>query len=64
MASLRKCINDKCKQCIYDPVGGAGNWRQQTEACTSRDCPLYDVRPVSKGQKDDESGEESCDEQN
>lgn len=45
--SLRGAINAKCKECIYDPMGGAGTWREQVEACTSRTCPLYPVRPVS-----------------
>lgn len=48
--SLRKCINDKCKQCTYDPLG-EGNWRQQVGACRVVSCPLYPVRPVSKPQK-------------
>lgn len=47
--SLRKAINEKCKECIYDPLSGQGNWRQQVEACTSRTCPLYAVRPTSSG---------------
>ena len=45
-ASLRSAINAKCKECIYDPVGGKGTWRQQVEACTSRSCPLFAVRPL------------------
>lgn len=45
-ASLRGAINDKCKDCIYDPLAG-GTWRQQVEDCTCTDCPLYDVRPKS-----------------
>lgn len=44
--SLRKAINDKCKECIYDPYGGNGTWRKQVEDCTSRTCPLWPVRPV------------------
>lgn len=47
MASLRACINLKCRECIYDPRGGGGTWRQQVEACTSFKCPLYPVRPVA-----------------
>jgi hypothetical protein len=39
--SLRKAINAKCKECIYDPIGGNGTWRQQVEQCTSFNCPLY-----------------------
>ena len=50
--SLRKAINDKCKECIYDDSpGSGGTWRQQVEACTSYKCPLYPVRPVSKPTK-------------
>jgi hypothetical protein len=45
--SLRKAINDKCIECIYDPIGGPGTWRQQVEACTSKCCPLFPVRPLS-----------------
>lgn len=47
MASLRGAIDAFCKACIYDAIGGNGTWRQQVEACTSRKCPLYPVRPVS-----------------
>lgn len=43
--SLRAAINAMCRQCIYDP-NGSGTWRQQVEACTSPNCPLYPVRPV------------------
>ena len=49
--SLRKRINLKCKECIYDEVGGTGNWRQQVGACTATDCPLWDVRPKSLPKK-------------
>ena len=49
--SLRKAINEKCKDCIYDPQG-RGNWRQQVTACPCQDCPLWPVRPVSKGKKE------------
>lgn len=49
MPSLRKAINDKCRECIYDPHA-AGAWRQQVSACTSPDCPLYPVRPTTKAQ--------------
>ncbi len=44
---MRKAINEKCKDCIYDPASGLGTWRQQTEGCTSTTCPLYPLRPVS-----------------
>lgn len=48
-ASLRGAINAKCRECIYDPVGGTGTWRQQVEACTATRCGLWAVRPVSEG---------------
>jgi len=46
--SLRKAINEKCKECIYDEYA-LGNWRQQTGACTSPNCPLFPHRPRSTG---------------
>lgn len=55
VASLRKCINAFCKQCIYDKDGGEGTWRQQVEACTSYTCPLFEVRPVSATENSQES---------
>ena len=45
--SLRKCINDNCKNCIYDPKS-AGTWRQQVALCSVTSCALYPVRPVTK----------------
>ncbi len=45
--SLRKCINENCKICIYDP-NAAGTWRQQVTLCTVTSCALYPVRPVTK----------------
>lgn len=51
---LRSKINAKCIECIYDDAGGAGgNWRQQTDACTSKTCPLYEVRPRSSGSQEE-----------
>jgi hypothetical protein len=68
--SLRDSINGKCRDCIYDPLSGLGNWRQQVEACTAKACPLWPVRPVSKpdyrtrtGKTDSEAGgdaEKAC----
>lgn len=43
--SLRKAVNDKCKECIYDPTS-PGTWRKQVEDCTSRLCPLHPERPI------------------
>ena len=47
--SMRKAIDAKCKECIYDPESGQGTWRQQTGACQIFDCPLWPLRPVSSG---------------
>lgn len=44
--SLRKAIDLKCKDCIYDPMC-SGSWRKQTEACEMKDCSLWDVRPTT-----------------
>lgn len=51
--SMRAAINAKCRECIYDERGGAGTWRQQVEACTSLDCSLYPLRPISCSEKVD-----------
>lgn len=48
--SLRNAINAMCRHCIYDQKS-PGNWRQQVEACTAPLCPLFEVRPRSKGMK-------------
>jgi hypothetical protein len=45
--SMRRAINEMCRTCIYDSVAGTGTWRQQVEACTVVECPLYPLRPVS-----------------
>ena len=45
--SLRKCINDNCKSCIYDSAA-AGTWLQQVTLCSVTSCALYPVRPVTK----------------
>lgn len=45
MASLKKAVEAKCKDCIYDPAVG-GTWREQVELCTSeKSCALWPVRP-------------------
>ncbi len=45
-AGLRGKINAMCIGCIYDPYA-EGTWRKQVENCTSRNCPLYEVRPTT-----------------
>ena len=42
--SLRKAINQHCKDCVYDEIA-AGTWRQQVTLCGVKSCALYDVRP-------------------
>ena len=50
-AGMRGKINAKCIECIYDPHSGVGSWKQQIEACTSPNCPLYSVRAKSEAAK-------------
>ena len=45
--SRKQAIEAFCKACICDPTWD-GTWRQQTEACETNDCPLYDFRPTSR----------------
>ena len=42
--SLRKRINQNCKDCIYDPYA-AGTWRQKVTLCSVKTCEFHDVRP-------------------
>ena len=44
--SYRKSIDLMCKQCIYDPIGGKGTWREQVAACTAPKCALFNLRPL------------------
>ncbi len=54
---LRGKINAKCAECIFDPNGGGGTWREQVMACTSYSCPLYEVRPMpAKSAVDSQKG--------
>ena len=52
MSSLRKAVDGKCKECLYDPdADGLGPWRMQVEACASPACPLFEVRPTNRRRK-------------
>ena len=42
--SLRNAINQKCKDCIYDPEV-EGGWKQQVSLCELTDCSLWEHRP-------------------
>lgn len=46
MASLKKCVEAKCKDCTYDSCA-PGSWRQQVELCRVKSCALWEVRPVT-----------------
>jgi len=46
---LRKCVDDHCPLCIYNPEV-ARTWRQQVTLCPVTDCPLHPVRPITKAQ--------------
>ena len=43
--SLRRAINDKCRDCIADELA-TGSAAVQIELCPSVACPLWPVRPV------------------
>jgi hypothetical protein len=45
--SLRKAINAKCRDCIYDPAA-RGTWLAQVAACSASSCPLWPVRPAPR----------------
>jgi len=44
--SLRKPINGKCRDCIYDHLD-KGTAAQQIACCVDTDCPLHPVRPIT-----------------
>ena len=46
-----KAIDMKCAECVYDPIGGKGSWREQVKNCQGTTCPLYGVRPLPLGEK-------------
>ncbi len=41
--SMRKAIDEKCKDCIYDPEV-EGGWKQQVWACELQACALWPHR--------------------
>ena len=51
--SLRQAINAMCAHCIYDK-NAEGRKLEQIEACTATECPLYEVRPVTKSRESKE----------
>lgn len=47
MASLRKRIDQHCKQCTYGK-NAVGSWKQQVTVCSVTSCSLFPVRPKTK----------------
>ena len=43
--SYKNAVKNKCRECIYDPIGGRGGVLQQIAACIPRNCPLFNARP-------------------
>lgn len=60
MKSLRRSINLKCRDCIYDPLAG-GTAAAQIEACQCTECPLWAGRPLRRARDRDRpsSGQET-----
>ena len=54
----QQAINEKCKECIYDPAA-EGTWRMQTEACELTDCALWEYRPKSRSKTPDMADSEA-----
>jgi len=44
--SLRKRIDQNCKDCTYDSAC-PGSWRQQVALCSIESCPFWDIRAKS-----------------
>ena len=42
--SLRRRINQNCRDCIYDEMA-MGTWRQQVTLCTVNSCAFHEIRP-------------------
>lgn len=46
--SLRKAIDEKCRDCIHDSAA-PGTWREQVAQCSCIRCPLWPYRPAPSG---------------
>lgn len=46
--SLRKRVDQNCKDCTYDP-SSPGTWRQQVFLCCMKSCSFWDIgaKPAS-----------------
>lgn len=47
---LRKAIAAKCRECLYDDMD-RGTWQEQVARCTAPKCPLFELRPLPRGQR-------------
>jgi hypothetical protein len=45
--SLRRAIDAKCRDRIFDPAM-PGTWREQVAQCACTDCPLWPHRPAPR----------------
>jgi hypothetical protein len=52
-----KAIHQHCVNCIVDPQPGNGTKHEQTEACTSYQCALYELRQITSREKSRRSDE-------
>jgi hypothetical protein len=52
-----KAIHLHCFNCIADPQPGNGTKHEQTESCTSYQCALYELRPITSREKSRRSDE-------
>ena len=50
--SRKKAIDNKCKDCAYDPLA-EGTWRTQVSKCIAKTCPLWLYRPLPSGLDED-----------
>lgn len=57
-AGFRGRINAKCVECIYDPYC-SGSWRSQVSECTDLGCPLHQVRPMPRVNRQESDFEEN-----
>ena len=54
----QEAINEKCKDCIYDPEV-EGTWRMQIETSELSDCALWEYRPKSRSTTPDMADSEA-----
>lgn len=50
-ATPLRAIHNHCFSCVVDSQAGNGTKHEQTEACTSYKCNLYEFRPITLAEK-------------